>query len=260
MVIEAANGDGGLECGIRIGVEPQRDVPVLVAAGILSSSTYLTLRDAVIKAAVDDPPAVIVDVDRLSSPSPSAWTVLTSARWHVSIWPDVKILLVCAHSGNRRALVTSGINRYLPIHRTREAALGAVHTQALRARERVRTDLPRSREGIELARDVVTYWLSNWDLRGVLPAVATVATALVENVLDHTQSAPGLIVEKYRDTVAVAVEDNTSSLPVRHEDVSRGVDAVSGLAIVSALCRAWGSAPTSSGKTVWAVIGQESQF
>ena len=40
---------------------------------------------------------------------------------------------------------------------------------------------------------------------------------------------------------------------------AEGID-VSGLAIVSALSRAWGSTPTSSGKTVWAVIGPENQL
>ncbi|CNJ97610.1 stas domain-containing protein [Mycobacterium tuberculosis] len=35
---------------------------------------------------------------------------------------------------------------------------------------------------------------------------------------------------------------------------------MSGLAIVDALSREWGSTPTSSGKTVWAVIGPENQL
>lgn len=39
----------------------------------------------------------------------------------------------------------------------------------------------------------------------------------------------------------------------------KGID-VSGLAIVAALSRAWGSSPTSSGKTVWAIIGPENQL
>ncbi len=38
-----------------------------------------------------------------------------------------------------------------------------------------------------------------------------------------------------------------------------GID-VSGLAIVDALSRAWGSTPTASGKTVWAIIGPENQL
>lgn len=85
-------------------------------------------------------------------------------------------------------------------------------------------------------------------------------TVFVENVLDHTESAPVLIVESHRDTVTVAVEDNSFALPGRHEDADRGADIVSGLAIVSALCRVWGATPTSSGKTVWGSVGREDRI
>jgi len=37
-------------------------------------------------------------------------------------------------------------------------------------------------------------------------------------------------------------------------------EAPSGLRVVAALCRAWGNSPTSTGKTVWAVIGPENQL
>jgi hypothetical protein len=69
-----------------------------------------------------------------------------------------------------------------------------------------------------------------------------------------------LIVETYRDTVTVAVEDCSDRLPGRHEDAYRGAEIVSGLAIVSALCRAWGATPTSAGKTVWALVGDENRL
>lgn len=35
---------------------------------------------------------------------------------------------------------------------------------------------------------------------------------------------------------------------------------VSGLAIVAALSRSWGSTPTANGKTVWAVLGSENRL
>jgi len=57
----------------------------VTADGLLDTFTYQTLRDTVIKAALDEPSAVIVDVNRLSVPSATAWSVFTSARWHVSI-------------------------------------------------------------------------------------------------------------------------------------------------------------------------------
>jgi hypothetical protein len=83
---------------------------------------------------------------------------------------------------------------------------------------------------------------------------------LVENVIDHTDSAPVLIVESYRDAVTVAVEDGSDRLPERHEGASRGAELVSGLAIVSALCRAWGTIPTPTGKSVWGLVGRENQL
>lgn len=245
---------------VHIEPETSQDLPILTVAGVLDSSTYRTIRDAVIKAAIDEPRAVIVDINRLHAPSASAWTVFTSARWHVSVWPDVPILLVCAAPQVRRAISTAGVTRYVPIHATRELALDAVATQSLRIRRRARASLARNISSLEVTRSVIAEWLTQWDIGEVIPVAATLATVFVENVLDHTESAPVLIVESYDDTVTVAVEDNSSHLPGRHEDADVGADVVSGLAIVAALCRTWGATPTSSGKTVWALIGRENQF
>jgi anti-anti-sigma factor len=242
---------------IRVDIAPQRDVPILVMDGVLDSSTYRTVRDTVIKAALDEPRAVIADVDRLSVPSASAWSVFTSARWHVSVWPDVPVLLVCAQPRVRRAIAAVGVTRYVPLHPTRRLALDAVRGQPMAIRRRARTELPVARESVGLARAMITEWLTRWDEPELIPVAATVGTVFVENVLEHTQSAPALIVESYRDAVTVAVEDCSDRLPGRHEDAERGAEIVSGLAIVSALCRAWGATPTLSGKTVWALVGRE---
>jgi anti-anti-sigma factor len=245
---------------VRIDAEPRQGVPILVADGVLDSSTYRSVRDAIIKAALDEPRAVIVDVNHLSVPSASAWSVFTSARWHVSVWPDVPILLVCARPEVRRTITSSGVSRYVAVYPDRELALNALRGQPLPVRRRARSELPVTRVGVGLARAMVTDWLTRWDKRELIPVAATVATVFVENVLDHTDSAPALIVELNRDTVTVAVEDGSDHLPSRHEDADRGTEIVSGLAIISALCRAWGATPTSSGKTVWALVGCENQL
>jgi anti-anti-sigma regulatory factor len=248
------------EQAIRIDTAALQDIPILVVNGVLDSSTYRHVRDTVIKAALDEPPAVIVDVDRLTAPSASAWTVFTSARWHVSVWPDVPILLVCAEPKVRRAIFARGVARYVPVYASRKLALDAVCDRSLQLRRRTRAELSRSRSSIGTARGMLTDWLTKTDVREVIPMAATVATVFIENVLDHTESAPVLIVESYRDGVTVAVEDNSARLPGRHEDPYRGAEIVSGLAIVSALSRTWGATPTPSGKTVWALVGSENQF
>jgi hypothetical protein len=245
---------------IRIDRADQQDVPILVADGVLDGSTYRSVRDIVIKAALDEPLAVIVDVDRLCVPSSSAWSVFTSVRWHVSIWPDVPILLVCTEPPRRRAIFARGVGRHVPVHTTRESALSAVRCRSAQLRRRARTELPRSRGSLNAARGVVTDWLTEWEIRDMIPIAATVATVLIENVLDHTESAAVLIVESYLGEITIAVEDDSARLPSRHEDSHRGADVVSGLAIVSALSKAWGATPTSSGKTVWAVVSSENRF
>lgn len=141
MVVCAAIPMDELRSTIRVDVETQHDVPILVVGGMLDSSTYRSLRDAVIKA-LDEPLAVIVDVNRLSAPSASAWSVFTGARWHVSIWPDVPILLVCAQPQVRRAITVGAVARYLSVHPTRESALDALLGQSRPIRRQARSELP----------------------------------------------------------------------------------------------------------------------
>ena len=84
---------------------------VLLADGVLDSTTYLQLRDTIIKAALDEPVAVVVNISALRVPASSAYAVLTSARWQVSRWPDVPVLVVCGHAPGRDALRKQGIER-----------------------------------------------------------------------------------------------------------------------------------------------------
>jgi hypothetical protein len=78
-------------------------------------------------------------------------------------------------------------------------------------------------------------------------------------VLEHTASVPMMRIEAQGTTATIAVSDTSNTPAVRLPFPAQGID-VSGLAIVEALSRAWGSTPTSSGKTVWAVIGPENQL
>jgi hypothetical protein len=245
---------------IFVDIEHRHEATMLIADGLLDSSTYLRFRDVVIKAALDEPRAVIVDVNRLSVPSPSAWSVFTSARWHVSTWPDVPIILTCSSVERRRAITSTGVARYVPVHPSGQAALDAADELVLRGRRRARARLSRDRVSIRVARAMIHDWLTSWSNTQLIPVANTVATVFLENVLDHTESAPVLIVEYFDDTVTIAVEDCSQLPAARHEDADVGADIVSGLAIVSALCRAWGSTPTSSGKTVWALVGSENRL
>jgi hypothetical protein len=223
----------------------------------LDGSTYRRLRDIVIKAALEEPPIVIVDVNELKAPAASAWSVFTSARWHVSIWPDVPIVLVCADAAVRDTLRRNGITRYVPVYRTVPDARVACDAEEHRRRRRARAQLPAVMGSAARARRLVETWLTGWSRAAMIPLAATIASELVENALLHTDSEPSLILECDGDQITVAVEDASPAPAQRREHPRGGASPVSGLAVVSALSRTWGCIPTVSGKTVWAVMGPE---
>ncbi len=236
-------------------------VSVLTVDGLLDSSTYLKLRDSVIKAALDQPRAVLVDVTALEVPAPSAWSVFTSARWLVNTWPDVPIILICRHAAGRTTLARYGITRYVPVYPDLAAALVAAESDdGRRGRRRAHMQLPASVASLRRARMLVAEWLAEWSASELIPVANVIANVFVENVLEHTASSPVLALETDDNTVTVSVRDASSTPAARREDPTLGGSPVSGLAIVASLSRAWGSTPTLSGKTVWAVVGPENRL
>jgi hypothetical protein len=120
--------------------------------------------------------------------------------------------------------------------------------------------LPADLASLGRTRELVAGWLTDWGQAELIPVTKVVVTAFVENVLQHTDSNPSVRLEFDGSAVTVAVED-TSHLPAGpREEPSKPYTVPSGLHIVGALCRAWGNTPTSSGKTVWAVIGPENRL
>lgn len=234
-------------------------VCLLTAAGTLDSSTYLELRDSVIKAALDEPPAVLVDVSRLDVPARSAWSVFTSARWHVSTWPDIPILLICPQPKVAARISGTGVTRYVAVHADVESAVASL-AHGPHPRRRARIALSHSLSSLRGSRDFVAEWLTNWSQDPLIPTAKVVVDVLVENALCHTDSSPVLLLECADSTVTIAVQDANAGPAVLREGAGGGPEWASGLAVLGALCRAWGSSPTPSGKTVWAVLGPENRL
>lgn len=229
---------------------------MLAVDGVLDGTTYLVIRDAVVKAALEAPALLLIDVTELHAPSPSAWSVFTSARWLVVQWPDVPIALVCSHVEGRRILARNGIARYLPVYGSVVSAADAMASNVGPTRRRVRQSWPASPSAVTSTRSFVSHWLEAWSLGEFTATACVVATVLVDNVLRHTESDPDVRLETDGVTVKVAVTDCNPVPACVHED-DEILNRLTELQIVRALTRAWGNTPTSMGKVVWAVIGPE---
>jgi hypothetical protein len=231
---------------------------VLTVYGVLNNTTYFRLRDAVIKAALDAPRAVIIDVTCLVVSAPSAWVVFTSARWQIDQWPDIPIALVCDNIEDQKLLRHNGISRYIPVYWTVDAAIAALsHDDQHSSRRRARAELPAGNSGISRCRELAEQWLTAWNKKDYIAVASAVATVLVENALTQTGGALSLRLESKGSTVAVAVQ-YPSTAAVKHRETADC--GIRGLERVAATCRAWGSIPTSSGTALWVVIGPESCF
>lgn len=235
-------------------------ITVLTVEGLLDATTYLSLRDSIIKAALDHPRAVIVDVSDLLVPRESAWAVFTSARWHVERWPEVPILLVCAHDVGRDAVTRNGVTRHVPVYATVELARNALALAKTRPTLlRARAELPAHVSSLRGGREFVAASLSAWSMPEWIAVAQVVVTTFVENVLAHTDSPARVQLETDGRTVTVAVADTSHALAGVREP-TEVTNAPTGLGILGVMCRTWGNSPVPSGKTVWAKIGPENRL
>jgi len=244
---------------LAVAARTEQSVAVLTVDGILDAGSSAALRHSIMKATLQEPSAVIVDVNALQVPAESAWSAFLGVRWQVETHPDVPIVLVCAHRATREAITRSGVARFMPVYATEKGAMKAISRLARRTVQRADAQLPPNLTSLRESRRLVREWLTGWSQPGLIPVSLVVVNVFVENVLEHTGSDPVMRVESDGATATIAVSDGSNAPALRLPSPPKGID-VSGLAIVDALSRDWGSTPTSSGKTVWAIIGPENQL
>jgi hypothetical protein len=243
---------------VRIDADDVGNVRLLSLKGALDAATYRSVRDAIVKAALDEPQTLVVDVTELIVREDPAWAVFTSARWQISEWPDVPIALVCAHEQGQNALRRNGITRHVPVYPTLDSAIaGSSAEQQRRYRRRARASIPAHRKSIRRCRELTAEWLSAWSRTDFTHVVSLVATELVEAALAATDTDFVLRLETDGSTVAVVVQHVGIANRVDRKSLS---DNVSGLDLVAANTRTWGTYTTLWGNTVWGVVGPENRF
>jgi anti-anti-sigma regulatory factor len=244
---------------LAVATRTDDSVAVLTVDGVLEAANSTALRDRLIKATSNEASAVIVNVSGLKLNAEPAWSTFMGAYWQIGSGPHVPIVFVCTNRTAREAITRSGIAHFMPVYSSEKAAMKALGQNNRRAVRRANAQLPADLTSLRESRRLVREWLTEWKQPGLIPVALVVVNVFVENVLEHTASVPVMRIQAQGTTAAIAVSDASNTPAARLQSPAKGID-VSGLAIVDALSRAWGSTPTSSGKTVWALIGPENQL
>jgi anti-anti-sigma factor len=244
---------------LAVSMRTDQSAVVLTVEGVLDTANSAALRDTIVKATLDESSAVIVDVSAVRVSAESAWSTLIGARWQGLTKPDVPIVLVSTDRAAREAITRRDVAHFMPVYSTEKGAMKALGRLTDRTIRHADAELPANLTSLRESRRLVREWLTAWSQSALIPVALVVVNVFVENVLEHTGSVPMVRVETDGATATVAVSDRSTTPALRLPTPEKGID-VSGLAIVDALSRAWGSAATSSGKTVWAVIGPENQL
>jgi hypothetical protein len=146
----------------------------------------------------------------------------------------------------------------VPVYATLEEALAELSADGQRRyRRRARASIPARGSSIRLCRELTAQWLAEWSRTDFSHVASLVAAELVEAALAATDSSFALRLETDGSTVSVVVQHVGIANPVRRKSIS---DNVSGLDLVAANSRAWGTYTTLSGNTIWAVVGPENRY
>lgn len=220
--------------------------------GVLDLHTYRELRDILVKAAVDEPTAVIVDLDGLAVPDRSSYALFSSVSDQVAQWPGVPLLLAAGTARKRRGLGSFRMARYVAVHPSVEAAARAIGDPP--PRRIARRNLPNTLTSASLAREFVRAMCGQWEAQACLDDAVTIVNELVENTLLHTYCLPSVRLELRRGLLTVGVYDDDPA-PARLRELDTRSGRRHGLSIVAAVAVVWGCSPTpAGGKVTWAVL------
>jgi hypothetical protein len=245
---------------LSIHIWAQGGALVVRPAGLLGLSSYAELRDCLLKCVAEQPRAVLVELGDLQVESATSLSVFAAVLMRTASWPAVPLLLAATREPIRSILRHSAVSRFVATHDTLAEACASIDRPPPRQRAEltVQSSPYGGRRVRRFAQEVCTWW----GLGSMCDEVMLVAGALADNAIAGDAIADGAVAD---DEVAVRLELRADQLSVavrcvdpRVRQPSRGpLDSVGsrGLAIVAAVCSAWGQAPTvAGGKITWGVL------
>jgi hypothetical protein len=224
-------------------------IVVLDAAGRLNDVVE-DLDLAIQFALAQDPSGVACDLSAVVEVNATgALRMLAAAGRHPRDWAGVPVAMAGLDPDAGEALRGKPLGCHLVISAGLRHALTSVLEAASPAVESLR--LAPHPTSPRACRDFVSRTLLDWGLCQHIAAAALVVNELAINAITHAQSDIGVTVSSHRQTIRVAIRDQSPDLPVWRSNGGAG----RGLTIVAGLASAWGVLPTADGgKVVWAVL------
>ena len=206
---------------------------------------------------LDEPLALVVDLDRVRVVDATMLTILTDASTRSDLVDGPGLIL--------------SVNAFTPTGRLVHATVGgaaricASVTEAVVAAvgpdwpgaDRMHAHLAPHPLAPTAARQLVEAACRAWRLPTVLDNALVVTSELVSNAVEHAGTELDVTLTRRPDRLRLSVRDRASDPPLvmAPADVAGIAQRGRGLAVVEALTRAWGYEPAEDGKSVWALVG-----
>lgn len=228
------------------------DTVVVRPIGELSPQTYERLRDGLFQHAAEEPAAIVVDLARMQTATASLLTVFPMVRDRIRDWPVLPLVLAAPRQQLRALLDANAVSRSVSTYRSVHEALEGL--DAAPPRRRLQVELACDLASSRMARQLIRQTCQEWDIPGIIPDAAVVASELIDNMVHHARSEGRLRVELSRNTLTVSVADADPRAPQLRVPGLRAVGG-RGLVLVDKLSRTWGTASRpGGGKVVWAAL------
>ncbi|MFC5948112.1 ATP-binding protein [Pseudonocardia lutea] len=241
---------GGPGTGLGSTVTDAAGVCVLALDGVLGVRTAPEL-DRVLGKLLLDRGRLLVDVGRLGLSSTAVLAAFATTLAAAGGWPTARMVLFAAGGPVIEGMRQAGRHREVPVAGDLAQALTLLDRRPARVRRT--TDLPGGPEAAPFARLLLQATCQDWGLSADLTERgAIVANELVSNAVEHTVGPGELSLAHSSRGLWVSVRDGSAARPVLTAE-SDGL----GLRAVAEMSRTWGVTPLHSGKSVWALVGEE---
>lgn len=233
-------------------IDDHQAYAVARVVGVLDLTGAAAVRSALFGCLADQPEALLVDLSEMRLADPSALSIFPAVAQQARRWPAVPLVLCAARTDAAELLRLGSVDQQLRVV--------ASVDDAVRSLGRCPAVPSISEELLPLvgagrrARELVTEACFEWDLPDLVGPACTVVTEFVNNVVAHAHTMMTLRLSLRDPYLHIAVRDGSPAEPAPRKGVSLTSLSGRGLLLVDAVCRSWGSLPTTDGKVVWAVL------